>query len=303
MSGAITAGTIATVAGIGAAGSIGGALISSHAAGSAAHEQASAADRAAQLQYQASQDALNFQKQQWQTQQDNMAPWLKAGQGALGELQYGLGMGPQNGSDINPNLAYGSLLQANPYSKFTAPTGLTEQNDPGYQARLKLGTDAIQRSAAARGSLLTGGTAQALNQFGQDYGSNEYSNVYNRAFNTNAANYNQFAQNQANQFNRLGALSGVGQETAQQLGYLGNQASNNVTSNLLGTAQGMGNAYQNAAAANASGIVGGANAWSGALGGIGGNLSNLYLLSQLGGFGGYPGGSVPDVPTSMFGGL
>lgn len=176
---------------------------------------------------------------------------------------------------------FGSLMQDNPYSVFNAPTGLTMQNDPGYQARMQLGTDALQRSAAARGGLLTGGTAKALETYGQDYGSNEYSNVYNRAFNTNAYNYNSFNQNKTNQFNRLADLAGIGQQTALQEGYLGNQAANNVSSNLLNTAGMMGQQYNNAAAANASGMVGSANAWGGALSGIGGNLSNLYMLSQM----------------------
>lgn len=181
---------------------------------------------------------------------------------------------------------FGSLLQTNPYSTFTAPTGLTEQNDPGYQARLALGTDALQRSAAARGGLLTGATGKALDTYAQDYASNEYSNVYNRAFNTNAANYNAFNQNQNNVYNRLASLAGVGQQSAEQLGYLGNQASGQISNNLLGTASAMGQQYNNAAAANASGMVGSANAWGNALGGLGSNLSNLYMLSQMGNGGG-----------------
>lgn len=187
---------------------------------------------------------------------------------------------------------FGSLMQDNPYSVFNAPTGLTMQNDPGYQARMQLGTDALQRSAAARGGLLTGGTAKALETYGQDYGSNEYGNVYNRAFNTNAYNYNSFNQNKTNQFNRLADLAGIGQQTALQEGYLGNQAANNVSSNLLNTAGMMGQQYNNAAAANASGMVGSANAWAGAMGGATNNLMSLYMMNQLqngGGGGGYLG--------------
>jgi hypothetical protein len=53
----------------------------------------------------------------------------------------------------------------------------------------------------------------------------------------------------------------------------------------------MGQAYQNAGAANASGYVGGANAWGGALSGASSNLNNLLLLKQLGGMGGGSGSS------------
>jgi len=182
---------------------------------------------------------------------------------------------------------YGSLMA--PWTgTFTSPDAITEQNDPGYQARMKLGTDAIQRSAAAAGGVVTGGTAQALDQYGQDYASNEYNNVYNRAYQNYATGYNQFEQDQANQFNRLAAISGVGQTAANQLATSGQAASNNVSSNLLNTAQNMGTSYQNAAAANASGIVGGANAWNSALSGAGSSLSQLSMLQQL--FGGTSSG-------------
>jgi hypothetical protein len=59
---------------------------------------------------------------------------------------------------------FGSLLT--PYGQtFQAPTSVTEQNDPGYQFRLQQGQDALQNSAAARGGLLSGGTAKALSDY------------------------------------------------------------------------------------------------------------------------------------------
>ena len=372
---------LAAVAGISAGTSLLGGIFGSNAAKDAADAQASAAEQAAQLQYQASQNALDYQKQKDAQNQSNIAPWLQMGGGALNQLGYLLGISPNTSlggqgatslpygggstygsptalsgpiptapaptgtaivprspfagtqpipmagvSNVRPVVGsgvtsgptsitggtsaltpaspttpgagtppaaggFGSLLQ--PYSgTFTAPTDITEQNDPGYQARLKLGTDALQRSAAARGGVLTGGTAQALDQFGQDYASNEYNSVYNRALQNFGTNYDVYNQNQANQFNRLAALAGVGQTAANQLGSLGQSAANGVTSNLLSTAANMGQDYQNAGAANASGYVGGANAYSGALSGIGGNISNLYLMQQLMGGGG--GGYVPS---------
>jgi len=406
------------LAGLGLAGSIGGALIGSSAAGSAADTQSAAANHAADLQYKASQDALNFQKQQYGQTQTNSAPWLQSGAGALGNLDYLLGITPPStqgtmtggpltpyggtqqpggsvsplqrtggsvgpvatnggpamptaramgqpmsgavpsingpasmggglniparatpqpaqtgpaqigapgigyppaiagssnfgataggtggqpapgvsgttdlGSVVNPNNGgFGSLMQG--YGQtFQAPTDITMQNDPGYQARLQLGTDALQKSAAARGSVLTGGTAKALDSYAQDYASNEYGNVYNRALTGFQTGYNQYNNDQTNQYNRLAALAGIGQQTASQLGSAGQAASNNVSSNLLNTANNMGNSYQNAAAANASGTVGSANAWSGALGQSTNNLQQLMLLGQL------QGGNQPDTIT------
>ncbi len=186
-----------------------------------------------------------------------------------------------NGPAGGASGGYGSLVT--PYQgHFEAPTGLTMQNDPGYQARLAMGTDAIQHSAAARGNILTGGTAKALDTYGQDYGSNEYGNVYNRALTDYQTQYNAYNNDQNNQFSRLMSMSGMGQQAAAQSAAAGQAGVNGIANNILGTATNIGNAYQNAGNANASGIVGSANAWGGAIGGVGDSLSNLYMLKQLG---------------------
>jgi len=454
------------IAGVGLAGSIGGAAIEGNAAQSAASDQSQAADQAAELQYQASQNALGFQEQEYNQSQQNLQPWLQSGSGALSNLDYMLGITPQmtgsvpagqstfsptqfnasapggqpsgptqpgrinpgygaaptsggpvastavstpsnlgsalqrveanggsapvggtpttplqsgnngvapgsnpysqnpqssvgspaaytpsaksialqgsaptlgslpggapgatsTGSSLqpfggastptavqrggsftpppsgsgtaatgtsaanpsSPSTSFGSLLQ--PYSgSFTAPTAQQALNSPGEQAQLTLGEQALQQSAAASGNLLTGGTAEALNNYAQNVASTGYQNAYNNAYNTYATNYNQYEQQQNNDYNRLASIAGVGQTAANQLGSIGQGASNNVTSNLLGTAQAQGQDYQNAAAANASGVVGQANAYGGALSGATSNLSQLALLSQLYGGGGGAG--------------
>ena len=176
----------------------------------------------------------------------------------------------------NPNVGFGSLLS--PFSEqFSAPTGVTEQNDPGYQFRLKQGMDALQNSAAARGGLLSGGTGRALNDYAQNSASNEYSNVYNRAMQEYLNRYNIFTGNQTNQFNKLADIAGLGQTSAGQLSTAGLQTGNEVGNTLLGTAGQMGNDLNLAGGARASGYVGAANAASGALS----NLGNLYYMSQL----------------------
>src|ERR1022692_84566 len=109
---AIIAGTVAS-----AGASLGGAAMQAGAAGGA--------------------EAL--QKQEWQQQQQNEAPWLNAGGTALGQLM------------AMPN--------------FTSPTAAEAQATPGYQFQLQQGQQALQRSAAAKGGLLSGGTAKALDQY------------------------------------------------------------------------------------------------------------------------------------------
>lgn len=268
-----TSTAIAIGAGVSAAGAIGGAAWSSNAAGNAAKTQSDAAKTAAQLQADEAQKSLDFQKQQWSTTQQNQAPWLQAGKTALGEL---------SGQTSTPGQG---LLT--PFSeKFNAPTSVTEQNDPGYQFRLQQGQAALQNSAAAKGSLLSGNTLEAQQQYGQNYASNEYGNVYSRAMQEYQQRYGIFENNQTNQFNRLAAVSGAGQTAATTLGQQGQQAAQNVGNINMTTGAQQGQDIQNAAAATASGYVGGANAWSGALGGNANSLSQLLMMQKLFGGGG-----------------
>jgi hypothetical protein len=183
---------------------------------------------------------------------------------------------------VNSSLGgYGSLMAAYPGGTFQAPTAAQALQSPGEQAQLQLGEQALQQSAAAQGNLLTGGTAQALDAYGQNLASTNYQNTYNNALNTYSTNYNTYQQQQTNEYNRLASLAGIGQTAASTLGTLGQSASNNVSQNLLSTGQSIGQQYNNAGAANASGIVGAANAYGGAVSGTGSSISNLLLLNQL----------------------
>lgn len=185
---------------------IGSSLFGANAANKAADTQAAAADRAAELQYKMYQE--NVQRQQ---------PWLEAGQGALNKLTAAV--------DYKP---FGM-------DQFKA--------DPGYAFRLSEGQKALERSAAARGGLISGGALKAATRYGEDMGSQEYQNAFNR--------YQ--AERQA-MLGPLQSLAGVGQTTATTLGNAGQSYGTNA-----------GEAYQGAANARASGYVGGANALTGGL--------------------------------------
>jgi hypothetical protein len=192
--------TGAIIAGVGAASSIGAAAIGSSAAGHAADTQAAAADRAAQLSHEDSMASLDYQKQKDAEAAARAQPWLDAGKGALGQIQ----------SDM-ANGVYHDWT-----GKFNAPDSVTEQNDPGFQFRLAEGQKALERSAAAKGGLTTGGTLKALTQYGQNFGSNEYSHVYDSAFQQYQQGYNEFNNNQTSRFNRFASISGLGQQTTAQ---------------------------------------------------------------------------------------
>jgi hypothetical protein len=231
---------------------------------SAAGTQASAAEQAQALQAQEAQNALNFQGQEFGTQQQNIAPFLQAGQGAVKSL-----------SSLIPQLT--AAEQA--YPVFQAPTAAEAAATPGYQFTLGQGTQALQNSAAARGGLLSGNTGEALQQYGQGLASTTYGDVYNRALQQYQQAYGQFQNLQANQYNRLASLAGVGQVAAGQAGTAGQAAASNVGNISLTTGAQQGQSLQNAGAANASGYVGAANAASGGIGNIGQYLTLQQLLA------------------------
>lgn len=72
-------------------------------------------------------------------------------------------------------------LPASLQKQFTLPTAEDlRANDPGYQERFDMGRQAIERGAAAQGSILSGGTLKGLEQYGQNYASGEYNNYVNQ---------------------------------------------------------------------------------------------------------------------------
>lgn len=103
---------------------------------------------------------------------------------------------------------------------FKAPD-LNETTDPGYGFRLKEGQQAIERAAAAKGTLLTPQALKAITRWGQDYASGEYDKVYGRAMGEYRTAHDIYEGNQANTFNRLSSIAGTGQTAANQLGNTG----------------------------------------------------------------------------------
>jgi hypothetical protein len=153
------------------------------------------------------------------------------------------------GGDVNdPN--FGKYATA----EYT-PEMFAKGIDPGYQFRLKEGMQGLERSAAARGGLLSGGTLKGIQRYGQDMASTEYQNAFNR-----------YQAERAGTLNPYQSLAGVGQSTANTLGTMGMNYANQA-----------GELYQGAANARASGYVGAANALNQGIG----NISNMYYQNQL----------------------
>lgn len=75
------------------------------------------------------------------------------------------------------------------YPEFVRPDAKSILSAPGYLARQQAGESALQRSAASKGLLRSGGTLKDLVEYGQNFASNEYNNEFNQAYQTYGANY------------------------------------------------------------------------------------------------------------------
>jgi hypothetical protein len=179
---------------------------------------ASASSKAAKTQAAAAGQASDLEREMFERNIELNAPFREAGITALNKLT--------------------------PLATEYTPFGMQQfQQDPGYAFRMSEGMKGLERSAAARGGLLSGGTLKGIQRFGQDLASQEYQNAFNR-----------YGIERERRLNPLQSLAGVGQTTSQQLGAAGTQMAGNV-----------GNLMTGGAAARASGYVGGANALTGAL--------------------------------------
>jgi hypothetical protein len=100
---------------------------------------------------------------------------------------------PEYGGSSSPMYRFGQVPEFDA-PEFDAPSFEDAQQEPGYQFRLDAGRQALERSAAARGVLRTGGSLKDLLEYGQNFGAQEYSNVFNRAL---QGYQNQFGAEQA----------------------------------------------------------------------------------------------------------
>ena len=160
---------------------------------------ANASSKAASTQAGSADRATELQREMFNKQLELQEPFRQAGVNALNKIESG---------DI-----MGSM-------------------DPSYSFRFQEGLKALDRQAAARGGLISGGALKAAQRYGQEFASNEFGNAYNR----------------------LASRAGFGQTASTNMGGAAGQFGANA-----------GNLMTGAGAARASGYVGGANALTGGL--------------------------------------
>jgi hypothetical protein len=222
---------------------------------------ASASSKAAKAQTRAAQDATAAQERMFQKQTELQEPFRQGGLTAQQEIMQLLGIGGDKTA-----AGYGSLGKAFGTEQF--------QQDPGYAFRQSEGMKALERSAAARGNLLSGSTLKGVQRFGQDLASQEYQNAFNR-----------YQVERSAKLNPLQSLMGSGQSATNVLTGAAGQMGQNEASNIY-----------NAGQARASGYIGQANALNTALGQVAGYAAQAPLNNAMinyynsGAPGGAPGG-------------
>jgi hypothetical protein len=143
--------------------------------------------------------------------------------------------------------ALNKLSTQNPYT----PEAFNYQADPGYAFRFNEGMKGLNATAASRGGLISGNALRAATDYGQQAGSQEYQNAYNRYLTNNQQNLQAYNTNTGIQQN----LASMGQASANNQAGAAGAFGNSAAGNIIGA----GNA-------NAAGMVGGANAVTSGLG-------------------------------------
>lgn len=217
-----------------------------------------AANKAAQSQRDAAQMSIDQQNRMFDIQNEQQRPYREAGYTALKDIQTQL---PElnrrfTSADLNANLA------------------------PNYDFMLKQGQGANLAASNATGGMVGGNALRGLESFTQDYAGNAYQNAF--------ANY----QNQnANIYNRLSNLAGIGQASQGQISNLAANTTNAISGLNVGAAN-----------ATASGIVGSANAISGGITGLGNAAAYYGLMNPTYGTSGYGAGAFNNIPASAISG-
>ena len=271
----------------------GSAIIGAYSANQASKAQSRAAGEATQAQRDIANQQTDLQREQYLKQLELNEPFRQAGLTGQNMLLAQLQGGPY------ASAKFGGVEGYDPASVMRNFGQSDFQADPGYAFRLSEGLKGMNATAAARGGLLSGNALRAGQEYGQQLGSQEYQNAFNR-YQANRAlqaqeygnAFNRFQTERTNTLAPLQSLAGLGQSATQQA----QQASQNYAT---GAGNALGN-FGNAQASNiigqgnarASGYIGGANAISGGVGqGINfyqnQNLVNTLLANRGGGGGGY----------------
>ena len=155
-----------------------------------ASENRKAASQASDAATRANEESMAFQREMFDKQLGLTEPYREAGTTAQNRLMELLGIGGNAGGAD--------------YGKYGRDFSMSDfQADPGYAFRLSEGQKGLDRQAAARGGLISGGALKAAARYGQDMGSQEYGRAYDR-----------YQTNRSNQLAPLGSIATMGANAA-----------------------------------------------------------------------------------------
>jgi hypothetical protein len=218
-----------------------------------ASKQAKAVTSAANISADAQREALALQREMFNRNIGLQEPFRQSGLAAQNQLLTLLGIRPEppggggggGGSGVAGMVADavsgavggggGGGLNVDPnnpnFGKYARDFGMSDfVTDPGYNFRFTEGQKALERNAAARGGFISGRALKEATRFGQEMGSQEYSNAYNR-----------YLTNRANQLNPLQSLAGVGQTSTNAMGTAGQNFANQANQLGMTNAANQGN--------------------------------------------------------------
>jgi hypothetical protein len=234
------------IAGAAAVGA--GASIYSSSKAADAQKEGIAASTAAQQA--AADKSIAAQREMFDIGRADLAPYREGGVTAQNQILQLLGIGGNTSAEN-----YGKYAKDFGMSDFTA--------DPGYGFRFDQGMKALNASAAARGMGMSGANIKGATEYGQNMGSQEYQNAFNR-----------YQTNRTNQLTPLQGLYTGGQAaaagSAAQAGALGQNLGQTYTNLGQGLAQGAAatgsanaSAYMNMGNSLTNALSGGLNAYMG----------------------------------------
>lgn len=174
----------------------------------------------ARTQADAARESAQLQKQMFDIQNANQAPYRQAGYSALSDIA---GMKPYLTQQFGPQ-------------EF-------QQNiDPGYAFRLAQGQRALEAQQNRAGGLIGGNALAAMQDYTQGQASQEYQNAFNR-----------FQTQRGNIYNTLASIAGLGQTSLGQTTNASTTAGANIGNAIsnAGTALGAGQVAQGNALTNA----------------------------------------------------
>lgn len=192
----------------------------------------SKAKKAAKAQVKVQREALQMQERMYNQARQDQEPWRQSGMGALNALNRLMGIKPVNDSQqyqMTAEQAAQLRAMGYPVPDPVLPQAVADEDryggfyaSPGYQFRMDEGIRGLDRSAASRGMLRSGGQMRALTRYGQGVASDEFGNYYNRLSNIaglgQTATNNQATLGQNFGVNASNALANMG--NARASGYL-----------------------------------------------------------------------------------